>query len=137
MSRIRSYGELRRLHTFDERFDYLSLGGELGRETYGFDRYINQAFYKSREWAQIRDVVIIRDNGCDLGIPGREIFSQVYIHHMNPMTKQDIEDGNPDILDPRFLICVTHTTHNAIHYGSRATLPKPYEERKPNDTKLW
>ena len=137
MSKIRSYGELRRFHTFDERFDYLSLGGELGRETYGFDRYINQAFYKSREWAQIRDVVIVRDDGCDLGIPGREIFSQVYIHHMNPMTKQDIEVGNPDILDPRFLICVTHTTHTAIHYGRRATLPTPYEERKPNDTKLW
>lgn len=137
MSKIRCYKDLRRLATFEERFDYLSLGGVVGRETYGFDRYINQAFYRSREWADIRDRVIVRDNGCDLGFPGREIHSRVYIHHMNPMVAGDIIHSNPDILDPEYLICVTHQTHNAIHYGDKSKLQKLYVERKPHDTKLW
>ena len=137
MLRIRSYKHLKRLPTFEERFDYLSLSGSVGRETFGFDRYINQSFYRSREWADVRGFVIVRDNGCDLGFPGREIHSRVYIHHMNPMIVDDIVHGNPDILDPEYLICVTHQTHNAIHYGDKSKLKQPYIERKPNDTKLW
>ena len=137
MMKIRCYKELRRLSTFEERYDYLSLGGSVGRETYGFDRHINQAFYRSREWAAIRDNVIVRDNGCDLGIQDREIRDRIYIHHMNPMVAGDIIHGNPDILNPEYLICVTHQTHNAIHYGDKSKLKKPYVERKPNDTRLW
>ena len=137
MMKIRCYKELRRLPTFEERYDYLSLGGSVGRETYGFDRHINQAFYRSREWAAIRDNVIVRDNGCDLGIQDREIRDRIYIHHMNPMVAGDIIHGNPDILNPEYLICVTHQTHNAIHYGDKSKLKKPYVERKPNDTRLW
>lgn len=135
--RTRRYKELRRFVTFEERFDYLSLGGVVGRETYGFDRYINQNFYRSKQWANVRDQVIVRDNGCDLGIPDREIHNRIYIHHMNPMVVGDIIHSNPDILDPEYLICVTHETHNAIHYGDKTKLKQLYVERKPNDTRLW
>lgn len=135
--RTRCYSELRRLETFDERFDYLSLGGAVGQETFGFDRWMNQAFYASREWKRARDAVIVRDNGCDLGIPGREIQANVLVHHMNPMTPDDIEDGLEWILDPEFLVCTTKLTHNAIHYGNKNLLPKPVLERTPGDTLLW
>lgn len=135
--RTRSYRELRRLHTFEERYDYLSLGGEVGAATFGDERWINQEFYRSTEWKQIRNEVIVRDNGLDLGITGHEIFDRVIIHHMNPMRPEDLEDFNPDVLNPDYLICVSHQTHNAIHYGDRSKLRKPLVERRPNDMIPW
>lgn len=135
--RIRSYSELRRLETFEDRFEYLSLKGHVGASTFGFDRWINQAFYTSRQWRQIRDQVIARDEGMDLGVPGYEIFDKIIIHHMNPMTAEHIEHGDPSILDPNNLITTTHRTHNAIHYGDSSLLPKPLVERRRGDTKLW
>lgn len=134
---IRSYSELRQLQTFEERYQYLRIGGYVGDSTFGFERYLNQSFYRSREWKQTRNVVIARDEGLDLGIPGYEIFDRVIIHHMNPMTIEDIENGSEDILDPEFLITTTHLTHNAIHYGDESLLRKPLVERRPGDTKLW
>lgn len=135
--RNRSYSELRRLNTLEERYKYLALHGQVGDITFGFDRYLNQAFYTSREWRNIRSHVIVRDNGCDLGLYGLDIHDRVYIHHMNPMTVNDIETGDPRILDPEFLISVAHRTHNAIHYGDERLLPRPLVERKPGDTSLW
>lgn len=137
MTRKRSYSELHRLSSLQERFEYLSLRGGVGDSTFGFERYLNQRFYRSRQWRQVRDLVITRDEGRDLGVPGFEIYDRIYIHHMNPMTVEDFESGNPDILDPEFLISTTHQTHNEIHYGSGANLKQPYVERKPGDTKLW
>lgn len=134
---IRSYSELRRLDSFIDRFRYLQLRGDVGASTFGFDRYMNQQFYRSREWRQLRQHVIARDQGCDLGLDGYEIFDRIYIHHMNPMTVEDIEHGNESILDPEFLISTTHKTHNAIHYGDERLLPQPIVERRPGDTKLW
>lgn len=134
---IRTYSELRRLHTFEERYHYLSLRGVVGQSTFGFDRHMNQKFYTSREWKHIREQVIVRDNGCDLGVDGYEIHSKLYIHHMNPMVVADIVHGNDDILDPEFLITTTHRTHNAIHYGDERLLPRPLAVRRPGDTKLW
>lgn len=136
-SMIRSYSEVRRLDTFEDRYRYLALRGEVGASTFGFDRYINQQFYTSSQWRQVRHHVIARDNGSDLGIEGFEIFSNLVIHHMNPMTVEDITHGNDDILDPEFLITTTHQTHNAIHYGDEGLLPRPFAERRPGDTKLW
>ena len=115
--KIRSYSELRGLHTFEDRYEYLRLRGTVGRATFGFDRYINQRFYTSRQWKQVRDEVITRDEGCDLGIPGFEIDRRIYIHHMNPMLPDEIMGDDESILDPEYLICTTHRTHNAIHYG--------------------
>lgn len=135
--RIRRYSELQHLNTFEDRFDYLRLKGDVGRETFGFDRYLNQRFYRSREWQLVRDRVIARDLGMDLGIPGYEIHSRILIHHMNPITVDDIKNGDPDILNPEFLITTTHNTHNAIHYGDFDLIPKLPPERKPGDTKLW
>jgi hypothetical protein len=135
--RTRSYAELALLGTIEERFDYLSIGADVGVPTFGFERYLNQRFYQSRQWRQVRQTVIARDLGCDLGVDGYDIHDQVYIHHMNPMTVEDIESGNPDILNPEYLISVTHRTHNAIHYGNRSQLPQPFVERHPGDTKLW
>lgn len=138
MTRIRTYSELRRLDTFEERFRYLTLSGVVGEATFGFDRHMNQMFYSSSEWKRIRNFVIARDSSCDLGILGQEIFSKsIYIHHMNPMVPDDIKHSKPEILDPEFLISVTHRTHNAIHYGDESQLQKPYVERQPGDTKLW
>ncbi len=114
---VRRYSELIRLTTFEKRFGYLSLGGIVGDDTFGFDRYINQKFYRSAEWKRVRDIVISRDNGCDLGIPGREIYGKILIHHMNPIAVADIHGGGEFLLDPEYLICVSHETHNAIHYG--------------------
>jgi hypothetical protein len=135
--RTRSYRELRRLRTFEERYDYLALHAQVGVATFGFDRWINQAFYRSREWKSIRSFVITRDLGCDLGVEGFEIHEKVYIHHMNPMVVEDLTHGAEEVLDPEFLISTTHRTHNAIHYGDRNLLPKQYNPRTPNDTKLW
>jgi len=128
---------MRRLETFEERFRYLALHGQVGEATFGHDRWMNQNFYTSHEWRQIRNFVIDRDEGCDLGIPGREIYDRVYIHHMNPMMRADLVHGNEDILNPDFLITTTHKTHNAIHYGDERQLLRPFVERKPGDTKLW
>lgn len=133
----RTYSELRHLETFEERFRYLALKGQVGRSTFGFDRWMNQEFYRSKEWRQARHGVIVRDNGCDLGIDGYEIHSGLYIHHLNPITPEQIENGDPAILDPDNLITVTHRTHNAIHYGDERLLPQPVVERRPGDTKLW
>lgn len=133
----RTYSELRRLDTLEDRFRYLSLRAEVGKTTFGYDRWINQQFYTSREWRHIRNNVIARDLGRDLGIEGYEIHDRIYIHHMNPMTVDEIANADPRILDPEFLICVTHRTHNAIHYGDEGLLPKQLVERKPGDTKLW
>lgn len=133
----RSYSELIRIDTFEDRFRYLSLKGVVGDSTFGFDRYINQQFYTSREWRQVRHHVIARDNGCDLGYEGYEIFGRLTIHHMNPMVSDDIIHGDETILDPEFLITTTHQTHNAIHYGDERQLPRRLVERRPGDTKLW
>jgi hypothetical protein len=135
--RERTYSDLRRLKTFEERFDYLSLLGEVGEVTFGFDRWINQAFYRSPQWRYARELVILRDNGCDLGIPGYEIRLQLLIHHMNPVTPADLVGGEEWVLDPEFLITTTHRTHNAIHYGDASLIAKPPVERRPGDTKLW
>ena len=134
---IKSYSELRRLSTLKERFKYLELRGMVGHSTFGFDRWINQEFYTSREWRSLRHEIIVRDEGCDLGIPGYEIHERLAIHHMNPMTAEDIERGNDDILNPEFLITVSHRTHNAIHYGDESLLPRPLIARTSGDTKLW
>lgn len=137
MSKIRTYSELSNFHTFDERFRYLKLGGSVGEATFGFDRYINQKFYLSREWRSARDHVLVRDNGCDLGVDGYEIYDRPLIHHINPMSPQDIIHAEDWILNPEYLITTTQNTHNAIHYGNEHLLPKVVVERKPGDTKLW
>lgn len=133
----RTYSELIKRSSFLERFRYLSLRGQVGESTFGFDRYMNQQFYRSREWRDIRHHVIVRDNGCDLGVEGYEIHNRPTIHHMNPMTQQDLIHGNRNILDPEFLITTTHETHNAIHYGDESLLPRILVDRQPGDTTLW
>ncbi len=135
--KIRSYSELAELSTFRERFEYLKLDGTVGDETFGFDRYLNQRFYHSSEWRSIRDHVILRDMGCDLGIDGYTILGRIYIHHMNPVTRFDIVHTNASMIDPEFLICTTHNTHNAIHYGDASLLITEPVERRPNDTIPW
>ena len=135
--RTRTYSELRRLSTFEERFEYLSLAGEVGLATFGFDRWINQQFYRSREWKQVRQAVIARDEACDLGIPGMTIHHDLVVHHMNPVTPEDLVAGEQWVLDSEFLITTTHRTHNAIHYGNIDLLPRAPIERRPGDTKLW
>lgn len=134
---IKSYTELQKLKTFEERYEYLKMGGIVGADTFGFDRYANQAFYNSPEWKKARDIVIIRDNGCDLGVEGYEIPEHIMIHHMNPINMEQIINRDPIIFDPEFLISVSHRTHNAIHYGDENQIPKGPIERKPGDTKLW
>lgn len=134
---IRTYSQLKLLTTFEERFNYLKLSGGVGVETFGHERYMNQQFYRSREWRDLRHTVIARDEGCDLGIPGYEIFDRPIVHHMNPMNPDDIEHGNSDILNPEYLILVTHQTHNAIHYGDASQLTPTFVERRPGDTRLW
>lgn len=133
----KSYTELSKLKTFEERFNYLKLDGKVGSETFGYDRYLNQIFYKSQKWKQARDKVIIRDNGCDLGIDGYQINDKIIIHHMNPISLEELESGSNEIYDPEYLICVSDTTHNAIHFGNDNILEKTIIERKPGDTKLW
>lgn len=136
--RIKNIFDLQKLETFEERYEYLRCNAPIGLETFGYDRWINQKFYQSRFWKNARDQVIIRDNGCDLGVPGYEISGRIYIHHMNPITIDDILDENPDILNPNFLICVSFETHQAIHYGDESILPNNnLIERLPGDTKLW
>ena len=134
---IRTYSELITLRTFNERFDYLALSGKVGHSTFGADRYLNQNFYRSREWRRIRNEVIIRDGGCDLGIPGREIYDKIYVHHMNPITVEDIYDDYDLLINPEFLICTSFNTHQAITFGDRNNLIKLPFERRKGDTKLW
>ena len=134
---IKTYSELSKLTTFEERYRYLRLGGRVGEETFGFDRWINQMFYKDSEWLKIRDEVIIRDNGCDLGIEGREIYSRIIVHHMNPITKADILDRSEFLLNPEYLICTVKNTHDAIHYGDENLLITLPMERNVNDTCPW
>src|SRR5437868_12758265 len=135
--KVRTYSKLRRIPTFEERFEYLDLRGQVGDTTFGSNRWFNQRFYTSRIWRQIRDVVILRDNGCDLGVPGHEIRGKIMIHHMNPVTMEDLMEGSRFALDPEYLITTTHRTHNAIHYGDASLLARPYVERSPGDTRLW
>ena len=137
-SRRLSYSELEILKTLEDRYHYLKLNGVVGEKTFGWDRYYNQRFYHSLEWRQVRDRVIVRDNGCDLGIDGFEIAEKkILIHHMNPIWLEDLRYGNSDILNPEYLICVSDRTHQAIHYGSIDLLPQRLVERVPGDTKLW
>lgn len=135
---IRTYTELSKLQTFEERFEYLRLDSEVGKDTFGFDRIFNQKFYKSAEWKRIRDQVIIRDNGCDLGILGHEIYGQrILIHHMNPISLEDLERKTEILMNPEYLITTIHNTHNAIHYGDADLLIKLPRERSKNDTCPW
>lgn len=135
---IRTYSELIKLPTFKERFEYLKLGGVIGEETFGFDRYLNQIFYKSREWKKLRNDIIVRDNGCDLAMPDREIIDQtILIHHMNPLTKEDILNMTEFVLNPEYLICTILNTHNAIHYGNSDLLYQEPIVRYKNDMCPW
>lgn len=134
---IKCYSDLVLLPTFQDRYRYLRLNGLVGKETFGFDRYMNQFFYRSPEWRRVRDMVITRDEGCDLGIPGRDIFGKIIIHHMNPIRPEDIRNRSELILDPEYLIATTHDTHLAIHYGDEHLLLQEPVERRPNDTCPW
>lgn len=131
---LRSYSELSELDTFEERYRYLRLRGSVGEITFGHERRLNQEFYHSYQWRRIRRIVLLRDNNCDLGIEGHDIPSGLHIHHMNPVTVDDLLDGNPEVLDPEYLISTTQMTHNAIHYGDERHLPRPFNERSPGDT---
>lgn len=135
---IRTYTELSKLRTFEERFNYLRLNGVVGKDTFGFDRIFNQLFYKWPEWKASRNKVIIRDNGCDLGVEGHEIYGQrIIVHHLNPVTLEDIERKSEFLLDPEYLITTIHSTHNAIHYGDESLLIHSPVERRRNDTCPW
>ena len=134
---IKSYDELVQIPTFEERYEYLKLNGRIGEETFGFDRWLNQKFYQSDEWKRIRRDVILRDAGCDLGIKDREIVGRIYIHHMNPITVDDIILHSDYLLDPMYLVCTSKLTHDAIHYGDESLLQEDFKERKPYDTCPW
>ena len=137
MTTIRTYYELCQLSTFEDRFDYLRLNGSVGKDTFGFDRYLNQQFYRSSEWKRIRDRVILRDNGCDLGVEGYEIRGRILIHHINPISVEDIHTMSDLLMNPEYLICVSHRTHNAIHYGDESLIITAPIERTQNDTCPW
>lgn len=134
---MRNYRELSRLKTFDERFEYLRLNGLVGESTFGFERYMNQMLYNSSKWRRLRNQIIIRDNGCDLGVEGYEIQGTIIVHHMNPISVDDLKDFSDDVFNPEYLICVSLTTHNAIHYGDKSLLPQAPVERRPGDTCPW
>lgn len=134
---MRTYSELIKLPTLKERFEYLRLDGTVADKTFGFDRWINQAFYRSPEWRSIRDKVIVRDMGCELAIPDYTIYGKIYIHHMNPIQKEDILRMSAYLIDPEFLVCCSYNMHNAIHYGNEEMLPTDLVERRPNDTCPW
>ena len=134
---LRTFSELSRLDTFEDRYDYLRIGASVGVETFGYDRYLNQQFYHSVEWRRAREKVIIRDQACDLGMLDREIFDKILVHHMNPMSREDILAGNETLCDPEFLITVSHATHNAIHYGDPSLIVPLVRERRLNDTIPW
>ncbi len=134
---IRCYSELIELPTFEDRYFYLKLDGRVGEETFGFDRYLNQIFYKSDEWLSVRDRIIVRDLGCDLGIKDREIHGRIMVHHMNPITKEDILDRSDFLLNPEYLITTVKRTHDAIHYGDDSLIIPTNIERRKNDTCPW
>ena len=135
---IRSYTELITLPTFVERFRYLKLGGQVGVETFGYDRYLNQILYRTAEWKRFRNEIIVRDNGCDLGCEGYDIVGQkILVHHINPISVEDVLQRDPKVFDPENVICTILNTHNAIHYGDESLLVTEPIERKPNDTCLW
>ena len=133
----RTYTELILLPTFEERFEYLKLDGKVGESTFGFDRYLNQAFYSSKEWRSIRNQVILRDRACNLGLEGHDIYGFIFVHHMNPITEEDIRSGDSSVFDPEFLICMNKDTHNAIHYGLTKKPKDIFAVRRPNDTCPW
>jgi hypothetical protein len=133
----KSYSEAMRHSNFEDRFNYLKLNNEVGYTTFGYDRYVNQGFYMTQEWKHARRDVILRDNGCDLAIPGLEIYSDLIVHHINPMSIDDIVHHEDWILDPEYLICTTKKTHNALHFGNESMLPDVVTSRTPNDTRLW
>ena len=140
MNKLRCYSDLIQYSTFEDRLHYLELHGVVGEDTFGFDRYINQKFYKSPEWRRVRDFVIVRDNGCDLGVKGYDIGDRIIGHHMNPLTLDDISNSSDFLLNPEYLICVSKDTHDIIHYGfssDRYSKSKEPVDRKPGDTKLW
>lgn len=137
MRNFRTYTELKMLNTFEERYNFLKLLGKVGQETFGFDRYMNQAFYQTPEWKTVRREVIVRDNGFDMGLFGYDIVGKIIVHHMNPITIEDIEELRPELFDPEFLISVSEETHNAIHYGDRSPLPRQVMTRAMGDTTLW
>jgi hypothetical protein len=134
---IRTYTDLSRLHTLEERFEYLALAGQVGDTTFGSERELNQGFYHSTEWRRARRFVIARDYGFDLGDPDTVIRGDIYVHHMNPLTVDDIIDGTDNLFNPEGLISVSHRTHNAIHYGDKRQLPRPFADRVAGDTRLW
>lgn len=134
---IRNYQELKKLKTFEERYYYLQLSGVVGESTFGYDRYLNQLLYNSKRWHLLRDNIIIRDEGCDLGVKDYEIYDRIIVHHMNPITIEDVQLERDVVYNPLFLICTSLNTHNAIHYGDESLLPKPPTERKKNDTCPW
>ena len=134
---MKTYNELIKLKTFNERFEYLKLSGLVGEETFGYSRYLNQMLYRSPDWRHLRNQIILRDNGCDLGLDGYEIGGKIIIHHINPITLKDIEERNPLIYDMNNLITVAFMTHQAIHYGDKNLLCCEVEERRPNDTCPW
>lgn len=135
---VKRYSELSKLSTFEERYKYLRLYGSVGADTFGFDRYLNQQLYKSPEWKRVRDIVITRDNACDLGIQGRDLYGRIYVHHMNPISISDIEESSDFLLKPEYLICVSMETHNAIHYGNESFLERnKVVTRTTNDTSPW
>ena len=131
------YSELMKLQTYEERFKYLKLDGKVGSETFGYDRYLNQVFYKSDEWKSTRNTIIIRDNACDLGIEDRDIYSNIFVHHIDPITPDDIKNRSAKLLDPENLICTTKSTHDAIHYGNESIVVAGQSERRQNDTIPW
>ena len=138
MNLIKTYSELSQLETYEERFEYLSLSGQVGQDTFGFDRYLNQQLYKSKEWRRVRNIVILRDMGCDLGMEDYDIFGTIYVHHMNPITTEDITNYSEYLLNPEYLICVTLDTHNAIHYGTNDYINRNrIVTRTPNDHCPW
>lgn len=134
---IRTYSELITIPTFKERYEYLRIGGRVGKDTFGFDRYLNQVLYKSKEWKHIRNIVIERDNGCDLAMEGYEIYDNIIVHHMNPITMEDLLYRRDYVLDPEYLVSTVHNTHNAIHYGDDSLIFTTLTERRPNDTCPW
>lgn len=134
---MKNYTELSQLETYEERLEYLKEDGHIGEDTFGFDRYLNQIFYHTKEWRDLRNSVIIRDCGCDMGVPGEDIHGKVIIHHMNPITKDDVLLHSDILINPEYLVCVSDRTHRAIHYGCQNDSPRKFEERTPNDTCPW
>lgn len=134
---IKTYSDLIKIPTFEERYEYLRLGGAVGRETFGYDRYLNQRFYKSKEWLSLRDKIIVRDHGCDLAVDGYDIYGKIIVHHLNPILIGDIQDNTEILMNPEYLITTTLLTHNAIHFGTSDLLPKEPITRYKNDTCPW